>query len=391
MPWKETTVLTERLEFVQLALVPGANVSELCERFGISRKAGYKWIARFKESGKAGLEDHSRRPRSSPVKTTERIEEQIMALRAKHPAWGARKLRRRLQDQGHQGLPAASTITEILRRHGQLSSPRAGQPRDWQRFEHPAPNDLWQMDFKGHFPLTRSGQCHPLTILDDHSRYSLCLQACGNECHATVESQLIRVFRQYGLPRRMTMDNGPPWGYHDGKAWTALGVWLVRLGVRVSHSRPFHPQTQGKDERFHRTLKLEVLAGRSYCSLEDCQRSFDPWRTTYNCERPHEGIGLATPASRYSCSGRSYPEVLPSIEYARDVMARKVTKGAVSFQGHQVRVGEAFDGQPVGVRATPTDGVFEVRYCHQRLGQFDLREPLEPDRKTHVLSPIPRD
>jgi transposase InsO family protein len=289
------------------------------------------------------------------------VERQILKLRSKHPTWGGRKLRCRLQSLGHADVPAASTITEILRRHGQLDPQRADQPRDWQRFEHASPNDLWQMDFKGHFALIRDGRCHPLTVLDDHSRYSLSLRACGDECGTTVQAELTRVFRHYGLPRRMTMDNGPPWGFEDGETWTRLTAWLIRLGVRVTHGRPYHPQTQGKDERFHRTLKLELLSQRSFSSLGDCQQAFDPWRLMYNTERPHEALGMATPASRYRPSGRSFPEVLPPIEYASDVQVRKVSEGRISFRNRDIRVGKAFNGHPVGVRGID-EGIYEVLY-----------------------------
>lgn len=388
MPWKETTVVTQRQELVSLAVAEGANVSELCRRFGVSRKTAYKWIARYEVDGVTGLQDQSRRPRSSPEKTSTEIEQRVLELRDQHPAWGGRKLRRRLQDLGHLEVPAASTITEILRRNQRLNPETAGEPRDWQRFEHPAPNDLWQMDFKGHFCLTRSGRCHPLTVLDDHSRFALCLQACGDQCRSTVQAELTRIFRQFGLPRRMTMDNGPPWGYEDGECWTQLTAWLIRLGIRVSHSRPFHPQTQGKDERFHRTLELEVLRGRSFASLEDCQQTFDPWRVSYNTERPHEALGLATPTSRYRCSGREFPKKFSPVEYAEDVIVRKAHKGQVHFHGRVIRIGKAFDGEFVGVRPTNNDARYEVLYCHQVLGEFDMHtdEP-EPGRSTFGLTP----
>jgi transposase InsO family protein len=375
---------------VNLAVAEGANVSELCQRFGISRKTAYKWIARYRGEGVAGLQDRSRRPHLSPEKTATAIEQRVLELRTEHPAWGGRKLRRRLQDLGHIEVPAASTITEILRRHQRLDPETAGEERDWQRFEHPEPNDLWQMDFKGHFSLTRSGRCHPLTVLDDHSRYALGLRACGDECRTTVQAELIRIFRQFGLPRRMSMDNGAPWGYEDGESWTRLTAWLVRLGIRVTHSRPYHPQTQGKDERFHRTLDLEVLRGRSFASLDDCQQTFDPWRMSYNTERPHEALGLATPATRYRCSGREFPEKLSPIEYADDIVVRKVSKGMLSFRGRVIRIGKAFNSEPVGIRPTNKHGCYEVLYCHQILGGFDLNTlPPEPGRITLDTVRIP--
>ncbi|MDR3537720.1 MAG: DDE-type integrase/transposase/recombinase [Acetobacteraceae bacterium] len=189
-----------------------------------------------------------------------------MAVRSQHPAWGGRKIRRVLQDQGLERPPSASTITQMIRRRGVLNGPGAGERRDWVRFEHAAPNDLWQMDFKGWFDLDR-GRCHPLTVLDDHSRYALEIGACGDEQGQTVRARLEAVFGRYGLPLRILSDNGPPWGSAGHGEHSRLSVWLTDLGIGVSHGRPYHPQTQGKDERFHRTLKAEgSTAGPSRAS-----------------------------------------------------------------------------------------------------------------------------
>ena len=196
MSWKDVCVMSQRVEFVSLASAEGANVSELCRRFGVSRKTGDKWLSRSAAQGRAGLLDQSRRPKVSAGQIDGAAEERVLALRREHPAWGGRKLRRRLLDLQSPDVPAASTITSILRRQGLLDvRSGAGQP-NVQRFEHAAPNDLWQRDFKGHFALTRGGRCHPLTVLDDHSRYSIGLRACDNERTETVETELIAMFRR---------------------------------------------------------------------------------------------------------------------------------------------------------------------------------------------------
>jgi len=376
MPWKVCSPMSAREEFVSLAVVEGANVRELCARFGISPKTGYKWIARSRAGGSEALGDRSRRPLESPNQTSPEMSELVLSLRREHPAWGGRKLKRRLEDLGHEGVPAASTITEILRRGGLLEGPRAGETKSVQRFEHAAPNDLWQMDFKGHFALTRGGRCHPLTVLDDHSRYAIGLRACGDEQHQTVQDELTGLFRVYGLPWRMLMDNGAPWGDAEDQPWTKLTVWLLRLGVGVSHGRAYHPQTQGKDERFHRTLKAELLRDRSFRHVADCQRAFDPWRETYNQDRPHEALALAVPSSRYRVSGRGFPEQMPAVEYGPGIEVRKAQQGdgRLKFAGRELRVGKAFRGEWIGFRATNRDGVFEVYYCAQCLGEVDLKE-----------------
>jgi hypothetical protein len=259
----------------------------------------------------------------------------------------------------------------------------AGERRTVQRFERESPNELWQMDFKGHFAMVGGGRCHPLTVLDDHSRYSIGIRACENEQACTVMGELVTMFRQYGLPVQMLMDNGSPWGDSGGQPWTIVTSWLVRLGIRVAHIRPHHPQTQGKDERFHRTLKAEVLRDRSHLDLSACQRDFDPWRDIYNRERPHEALEMKVPASRYRLSDRRYPEELPLIEYGTELEVRRVqSSGLMRFKGYEVRIGKAFRGQPVGLRSIATDGLYEVFYCHQRIGWVDMRGACDRPGKT---------
>jgi transposase InsO family protein len=378
MPWKELTPMSQRREFVNLALTEGANMARLCRRFEISRKIGYKWLARYRETGEAGLEDRSRRPHHSPGETPEALVAAVLAVRAAHPAWGGRKIRARLLAQGWTAVPVASTITEILRRHGRLNPEESAQHRAWRRFEAEAPNDLWQMDFKGHFEAA-AGRCHPLTVLDDHSRYALGLEACADERRATVQQRLTAIFRRYGLPRKMLMDNGPPWGTEGQADYSVLTVWLLRLGIWVSHSGPYHPQTLGKDERFHRTLKAEVL---QYCrglDLLRCQARLDAWRLVYNLERPHEALGLAAPVSRYRESPRNFPETLPPLEYGPDDQVRQVyATGRINFHNRSFRVGKAFRGEAVALRPTLSDGLWEVYFGPHRLGRINLREPAAP-------------
>jgi transposase InsO family protein len=264
----------------------------------------------------------------------------------------------------------------VLKRHG-LISPAASQAATaWCRFEHEAPNALWQMDFKGHFPLGQ-GRCHPLTLLDDHSRFSLCLKACANQQAATVQQALIETFRRYGLPERIAVDNGAPWGDRAAQRYTALCVWLIRLQVSVSHSRPYHPQTLGKDERFHQTLNRELISRRRFDDLNQAQAAFDPWRECYNCKRPHEALGMRPPLVRYAPSPRSFPEQLPAVQYASGQVVRKVQdQGHVCYRGRTLRVSKAFRGQLVALRPSDQhDAVIEVFFCHQKIAQWDLTVP----------------
>jgi transposase InsO family protein len=302
------------------------------------------------------------------------MEEAIINLRGKHPAWGGRKLRDRLLALNHTTVPSSSTITAILSRHQLLDPKESAKHRAFQRFERAAPNELWQMDFKGEFKLPH-GRCYPLTILDDHSRFAIALEACARNTRNITQAALIKVFRLYGLPEQITCDNGSPWGSRGRYYFTGLGVWLLRLGIRVSHSRPHHPQTQGKDERFHRTLQAEVLRYQVGDTLAQWQLIFDQWRMVYNIERPHEALAMAVPASRYQPSHRHYPEQLPAIEYGLDDIVRKVRRfGHIKYEGREYHVGSAFYGLHVALRPTITDGLFDVFFCNHKIGKLDLRD-----------------
>jgi transposase InsO family protein len=375
MPWKEWSLMLLRREFVELAIQSQANVKQLCDRFRISRKTGYKWLKRYREAKESGLQDRSRRPRQSPKRSAAVVEAKVLAVRDKHPAWGARKIRTRLEMLGSSEIPSGSTIHAILRRHQRVDWRASSKHRPFQRFEREAPNQLWQMDFKGHFALGNGLRCHPLGMVDDHSRFALCLQACRNQQGETVQQQLTATFRRYGLPEAMLMDNGSPWGSDPDHPYTPLTVWLLRLGVGVGHGRPWHPQTQGKQERFHRTLKAEVLAGPVFGDFSQVQAQFDQWRQVYNHERPHQALGMAVPASRYQVSLRSFPEVLPPIEYGPGDVVRKVQdQGKISFQNRDFRIGKAFRGYSVALRPTLQDGVFTVYFCSHQIAEIRLRD-----------------
>jgi transposase InsO family protein len=363
-------VVNQREEFVRFARQPGANVSELCRRFAISRKTGYKWL------GRDDCEDRSRRPLSSPRRTEAALESKVLAVRDRHPAWGARKIAHVLQRDEQLQL-APSTVNCVLQRHGRISEQASEAATPWQRFEHEEPNSLWQIDFKGHFP-TGTQRCHPLTVLDDHSRFNVVLQALGDEQRHSVQPVLQRAFERYGLPERINADNGHPWGSPGQPGGlTGLAVWLTRLGVRLGHSRPLHPQTNGKDERFHRTMKAEVLAQRRFRDLQDAQKHLAHWRDVYNFERPHEALGMQTPASRYRPSWRAMPRELPPIDYPAEDLVRRVQKnGWICLQGRYVRLSKALVGQSVGCRPlADRDGEFAVFFCHLRIDEIDLREP----------------
>lgn len=375
MPWNVQDTMSLREEFIQLALQEGANRRLLCRQYQISAETAYKWLRRYAVQGKAGLADQSRRPLSSPGMSSPEMEQAVLAIRRDHPAWGGRKISRRIEDLGNFTV-APSTVSNILRRHGMIGLTDAA-PKAWQRFEHDSPNALWQADFKGYFETLR-GRCHPLTVLDDHSRFNLVLQACSNTKGETVQSHFETAFRRYGLPVRMNFDNGAPWGTPSkpGEV-SALTVWLIRLGIRISFSRPYHPQTNGKDERFHRSLKAEVLNGRHFEHMDHAQVAFDYWRPIYNTERPHDALEMATPISRYRPSPNPFPQKLHPIEYGPDDVVTRVTwDGQLRFQGRRFKLSNALQHLDVAIRPQAGKaGAFDVYFAHHRCKTIDLNHP----------------
>lgn len=383
MPWPEVSVMSQRREFVTLVERQALPFAELCRRFGISRKTGYKVWARYRAEGEAGLADASRRPHTSPTRTDAATEQRILAVRADHPAWGGRTIAAVAAREGWPVVPAPSTVTHVLHRHGCIGPPRPGAGGHWQRFEHPHPNALWQMDFMGDF-ATATRRCHTLTVLDDHSRYNLVLEACAGTARAPVQAALERTLRRYGLPQAINTDHGQPWGSPSAGAagsLSQLAVWLIRLGIRLSHSRPGHPQTNGKDERFHRTVQRELTAHQSFADLAAVQRAFDHWRPVYNHQRPHQALDMAVPADRYRPSTRPFPEHLPAITYPdSDTVVTVGWHGELRFAGRHLRVSRVLHRLPVGLRPDPDhDGCYELYFCAQRFGRIDLHEA--PDNR----------
>ena len=387
MPWNTSTAMSQRHEFVHFASQPGVNLRQLCRRFGISPKTGYKWLLRYRTGGTEALADRSRRPKHSPKQCPAETAALVIAVRQANPVWCGRKLRRRLLDLHHPHVPAASTCTAILRR-AQLLRNRDTPVKPWQRFERGQANELWQMDFKGHFSLQSGARCHPLTVLDDHSRFNLVLAACAEETGPTVQAALTESFSAYGLPEAILCDNGTPWGFPDPVCpYTTLSVWLLRLGIRVLHGRPYHPQTQGKDERFHRTLLAELISQHTWRDLPHCLELFPPWRHRYNCERPHDALGGDTPLRHYQASPRSLPATLPDLEYPCGMSVRIVRSfGGLTFGNQTWYIGRAFAGLPIGLRPSPqADGQWEVWFAHHHIGQVDLRTPVQPKHQLRSI------
>lgn len=370
MPWGMSSMDAKR-EFIRLVTNDVRNFSAICRRFGISRTTGYELVRRFAQAGEDGLRNQSRRPHTFARQTDAETERRILAIRDE-THWGARKISHVLLRDYEQAVHR-TTVHSILVRNGRIDTNESLKHQAFTRFEHPRPNDLWQIDFKGDI-LIASERCYPFTAIDDHSRFALAIEACSDQTTETVMRVATKAFRRYGLPWRMTMDNGAPWGDDASFRLTKVTAWFIRLGIRVSHSRPRHPQTQGKDERLHGSMQRELLKWVSFASFAEAQKSFDRWRNRYNLERPHEALGMKTPAERYVVSSREMPTRLPPLVYNHADQVRTVAEtGRISFHGYHIRVGKGCAGLQIAIRETNTDAVYDIVYCAQTIARIDLR------------------
>ena len=371
MPWIQTEPEMERRKFVQAALRREVPMSDLCARFGISRKTGYKMLKRHAEAGLPGLREASRAPKTHPNQTPPEQEAAILKVRKAFPTWGSKKILWKLgRERPSDDWPARSTVDEILRRAG-VVTPRGKRPRRQPtsppRVEALAPNDVWSMDYKGCFRVGDGTRCDPLTINDVHSRASLVCQAMVQPKSNDVRRRLEEAFGAFGLPKYMLSDGGPPFGSNGLGRLSRLGVWLVRLGVTPVLIEPGRPDQNGRHERFHETLKAETaMPPRS--SIRAQQQAFDRFQETYNHERPHEALGMNPPGEVYELSTRSLPSSLPEHQYADGLEQRSVrTDGSIKWDGGMVFVGEAFAGETVGLQAYD-EGLWHVQLGSLRLG-----------------------
>jgi transposase InsO family protein len=355
MPWKVTPAMHElRLALVHLVRQLGTPVAEAARRFGVSRRTAHKWLARHDADPAAPLADRPRRPRRSPARTPDAVERACLDVRDRYN-WGPRKihhfLKQQQQQQQQQQVPAVRTVADILRRHGRVRPPGPPPLPEPQRFEHARPNDLWQLDHKGAVEVDRR-RVWPLCVVDDHSRYCLAFEPCPDLTMATAWAILWRLFGDVGLPDRVLADNafgkmGTP--RPAGISW--FDARLVRLGVRPTHGRPYHPQTQGKVERLNGTAARELVGfnarrDRVEHFAADCRR----WRDTYNVLRPHEAGGDRPPVTRWVPSPRPRPAALPAVAYDAGAAVRRVDgRGAISFRGCRILCGQGIAGEPVRV------------------------------------------
>lgn len=378
MPWRDVKPMDEKILFIADHLREPGSFSQLCERYGISRKTGYKWVERYYSAGLEGLEERSRRPHTVAGEIPYVIRKAIMELRhhGRDPL-GPKKIQALLSQRfPDQPTPSKTTIYNVLKREGMLESRqrrRRVQPSPNRLTPAKEPNELWSADFKGQFKMGNGHWCYPLTVMDHASRYLLGCQ--GLDSTRTVESQAVfkRLFQEYGLPNRMRTDNGVPFASTATGGLSHLSVWWIRLGIVPERIEPGQPQQNGRHERMHRTLKLAVTHPPS-SNLSTQQAQFDRFRVDYNEHRPHEGLEQRTPQSCYIPSSRSYPKCLPELEYPGYFQRQKVSANGLAYwTGRRIYIGYLLAGEWVGLEEVG-DGVWAVYFGPVRLGSFDERQ-----------------
>jgi putative transposase len=373
VPWKETCPMDQRLKFIAAVNESDLSFAALCREHTVSRKTGYKWVARYEALGPRGLEDGDPGKHTCPNAVPDALRDRICELRREHPTWGPEKLRGWLLDHGESWMPVASTIGDLLKNRG-LIVPRRRRVRTPPSVEPLAlgsqPNEVWCTDFKGHFALGDKTRCHPLTLTDHASRYLLKCEALTAPTEEAVRVHFERAFREFGVPDRMRSDNGVPFASTAPGGLSALSVWWIKLGIFPERIEPGQPQQNGRHERMHRTLKAEVPP----CETRiEQQRAYDCFRHLYNDERPHEALGQKPPASRYDRSRRTMPSTPRSPEYADAMTTRKLDDhGRLKFAGDKIQVTGLLAGEPVGLDPIDEE-TWEIFYGPIAIGELRLR------------------
>ena len=377
MPWLETAPMEQRERFIRDDRLALYSRTELCERYGISRKTGYKWLDRFNAGGRAGLSDRSRAPHQCPHRITDDVAQLICLARRRHPSWGPEKLLQWLEPR-HPDVewPAVSTAGDLLARKGLVKKRRRRRPH-----LHPGvvpavttqPNDLWTADFKGHF-RTRDGlYCYPLTIADQHTRFLMACHGLLSTKGQGVRPVFDRLFRAYGLPRAIRTDNGVPFATTGIHGLSQLNVWWLRLGIQHQRILPGQPQQNGAHERMHRTLKGDAIRPPRATLLAQ-QRAFNRFRGMYNNERPHKFLQGRTPGSLYRPSRRAYTGELPPIEYPGHFLVKRITNaGTFRFKKRLLFIANALKQHTIGLEEV-ADGIWSIHFCRVLVGRLDERD-----------------
>ena len=390
MPWKEQRLKTMREEFVKRVLKHEKSKSELCREYGISRPTGDKWISRYL-AGEA-LDDLSRAPKSLPNKTAPDAEDRIVTYRKMYPAIGAVKLRRMMENAGYTDLPSARTFNAIFRRNGLITKEASEAATPYKRFERSFPNEMWQADFKGHFAMENGVRCHPLNIIDDHSRMNLCCAPLLSETFAEVKPCMERVFREYGMPLSFLCDNGNPWGTSQSTGFTCFEVWLMELGILTLHGRSLHPQTQGMEERFNGSFTRECLRYHDIKDISHAETVFGEYRDFYNNVRPHMSLGLDVPVSRYRPSQREYPAKISEWVYPEELKVHAVkSTGYITIRGQGYFLSEAFANKRIAFcGSSKGEHLINLYFRQFRIGQIDTEKRVFTFKRAYLIDGAPR-
>lgn len=376
MPWSETTPMDQKTHFISDYLRRNLTITELSQLYNVSRKTAYKWINRYLHRGPGGLDELSRKPRSMPFATSKKIVDMILESRRRHPTWGSKKLLALIgRRHPHLALPHRSTVCDILNRHGMVPHKRVrrkiGHPGK-PIVEFNAPNDIWNADFKGHFKTKNGIYCYPLTVTDSFSRYLLCCQGLNTTAVAEAKPMFTRIFKEFGLPKRIRSDNGVPFATYTLARLSRLSAWWIRLGIMPMLIEPGCPQQNGSHERMHRTLKAETtrpVAG----SLAAQQRKFNVFREEFNNVRPHEALDMDTPADRYEPSPREMPNKLPELQYPDRFEVRLVSdNGGFRWNCHWVNLSVVCMGEYIGLEEID-NGLWNVYFGPLKLGRLNER------------------
>ena len=390
MPWKEVEKAMLREDFVKQVLERKATKSELCAKFGISRPTGDKWIKRYLNG--EPLTDQSRAPFKTVNKTPSEVEKLILEYRKEHPAIGALKIKKILENKGYENIPAASTINGILKRNGCISREASLAATPTKRFEKDKPNEMWQSDFKGNFLLGDGTRCHTLNVIDDNSRYNLCTEALTGEKFSDVKLVYKRLFRENGVPRIHLCDNGNPWGTPQSTGYTKFEVWFMDQGILTIHGRPLHPQTQGKEERYNRTLQDELLRYNKYYDINEIQKAYNEYREFYNNERPHHALNFDVPSQRYIPSTRKYKEKPDIWEYEKEYKIHKVkSSGYIRIEKQGYFLNEAFGDKEVGVKESKENNCYDICYREFLIGRINVIKRVFTLKRAYLLKDDPRD
>ena len=374
MSWEEKNLANLRKEFVLDVEQAEKSFSAICRDYNITRRTGYKWYNRYLNN--ESLENRSKRPFHTPNKIDEDMEKSIKEMRSRHPYWGAKKIRKIMENSDIKNLPSVSTFTNVFRRNAQISKEESEKREQYIRFEKERPNEMWQMDFKGQFLLLDGvTYCFPLTIKDDKSRMGIATVAMPNQQTEPVKNALINAFKEYGMPESILSDNGKPWGNSTKGSYTTLEVWLMEQGILPIHCSIKHPQTQGKCENFNKILKNELLKYENYYTPEETQKGFDRWRNQYNTVRPHEALDMKTPSECYEKSPRKYCEKIEEYNYPENAQLLKVdSKGYIRINKKPYFFSEGFRQKYVALIENPeNNNQLNIQFREFIIAKFDVK------------------